>query len=253
MGAARPGIAFVSLFLTAGALLLMFFVILGGAKNHNPLNDIYFLQVNTRGIPNAQTVSRWTMYHICGVVNGNNVNCGKSHPAYPFDPPRNFGTQVDIPSSFIGTHKYYYMSRFMFAFFLIALFFGICSLFLGLLAMCSRLGGAISGFMCSVSLFFQTIAAALMTACYVLGRKHFRNAGHSASLGVRAFAFTWTAVACLFLSTILFCMTALVGRKSETTYTRRSKGSFFSRKRSTRSRGSFVDNESQRRVKDEYA
>lgn len=61
------------------------------------------------------------------------------------------------------THKYYYLTRFMFAFHLIALFFGVCALFTGLLALCSRIGSFLSSLPCSIALFFQTLTAALMT------------------------------------------------------------------------------------------
>lgn len=54
----------------------------------------------------------------------------------------------------------------MFAFVLIGLFFAVCTLFLGLLALCSRIGSFLSSGLCSVALFFQTLTAALMT--YVL-------------------------------------------------------------------------------------
>lgn len=54
----------------------------------------------------------------------------------------------------------------MFAFHLIALFFAVCALFLGLLALCSRIGSFLSSLTCSVALFFQALAASLMT--YVL-------------------------------------------------------------------------------------
>lgn len=61
------------------------------------------------------------------------------------------------------TNKFYYMTRFMFAFILIALFFAVCSLFLGLFALCSRIGSYLSSVLCAVALFFQTIVACLMT------------------------------------------------------------------------------------------
>jgi len=51
----------------------------------------------------------------------------------------------------------------MFAFYLVALFFAVVALFTGLLALFSRLGGYISGFNTALALFFQTLAAALMT------------------------------------------------------------------------------------------
>jgi hypothetical protein len=51
----------------------------------------------------------------------------------------------------------------MWAFYIIALLFSVLALFTGLLALCSRLGGYLSGLMTAVALFFQTLAAALMT------------------------------------------------------------------------------------------
>ena len=58
------------------------------------------------------------------------------------------------------------MSRIFFAFILIALFFTVCSLILGFLALCSRIGSYLSSVLCMIGLGFQTVAAALMT--YVL-------------------------------------------------------------------------------------
>ena len=65
--------------------------------------------------------------------------------------------------------------------------------------------------------------------------------------------FMWAAFACFFLSTVLFCIGGSIG-KTDSSYKSKNKksGGYFGRKRSTRSRGSFIDNESQRRVKDEY-
>ena len=51
----------------------------------------------------------------------------------------------------------------MFAFVLISAFFGACSLFLGLVALCSRIGSFLGSALCSVALFFQTLTTALMT------------------------------------------------------------------------------------------
>jgi hypothetical protein len=155
----------VSLIVLAGGILLQFLVILSGAVNSRPENQFYFLQASGLGsITGARNPSRWTFFAICGVDSaGHNANCGSVVPALPFDPPRNFGTTMNIPEQFIGTHKFYYMSRFMFAFYLIALFFAVCALFTGVLALCSRLGGYLSGLNAAIALFFQTLAAALMT------------------------------------------------------------------------------------------
>lgn len=86
-------------------------------------------------------------------------------------------------------------------------------------------------------------------------RNEFRNHGHTAKLGRWAFGFTWAAWAAMFLATI-FLFTG-VGQKShrnegpQTNGPRR--GGFLGRGGKRSNRGSFVDNESQRRVKDEYA
>ena len=77
-----------------------------------------------------------------------------------------------------------------------------------------------------------------------MGRNDFIANGMTASLGEMAFGFIWAAVACLFLATVLFCVAGV---------TSKSSGGGFGRKRSTRSRGSFIDTEGQGRVKDEYS
>ena len=50
-------------------------------------------------------------------------------------------TCIQINNLTHSTHRYYYMSRFMFAFYLIAFFFAHIALLTGLLALFSRLGG----------------------------------------------------------------------------------------------------------------
>ncbi|MCJ1263333.1 hypothetical protein MMC22_003203 [Lobaria immixta] len=255
--APRPLFALASLVLIAGAILLTFLTLLGGASDESPTNRFYFLQADTSGIAGAASLTRWTFWNACSVVNGRN-DCPKVHPAYPFDPPRNFdGPDDGIPPQFIGGHKYYYLTRFMFAFILIGLFFAVCSLFLGLLALCSRIGSFLSSALCSVALFFQAITASLMTAVFILGRRNFRSIGKSADLGKYNFGFMWAATACLLLATVLFCVGgATSGRKSTshttTTTPRRGSRFAFGRKKHARNRGSFIDSESQRRVKEEY-
>jgi hypothetical protein len=165
MGPTRPILAILSLILVAGGALLQFFTILTGGVNSAPLDRFYFLEASTNGIANARNPSRWTFFAICGAdpSSGHNANCGSPVPALPFDPPRNFGTQQGVPEQFNGTNQYFLLSRFMFAFYLIALFFGAIALLTGLLALVSRLGGYISSMTTFVALFFQTLAATLMT------------------------------------------------------------------------------------------
>ncbi|KAF2105085.1 cortical patch protein [Rhizodiscina lignyota] len=272
--AVQTHLSLVSWILVAGAIVLQFLVILSGGTNGSPEDQIYFLQTSTNGIPGAPNPARWTFFAICGVnSNGHNTNCRHVVPALPFDPPHHndFGTTTGVPHQFIGTNRYYYLSRFMFAFYLIALFFAVMALLTGFLAMCARLGAYVSALSTAVACFFQAITASLMTAWTIQGRDVFRSAGQSSKLGVKAYAFTWAAMACLFLSTILYCLAGASNRSTNDAYgystgTRGTRGGFFSRnRRSVRSarsqksgvsRGSFLDSERDRlggRVKDDYS
>lgn len=102
-----------------------------------------------------------------------------------------------------------------------------------------------------------------LRAEFVKARNAFHSAGMSASLGTYAFGWTWGAWAALLLATIfLFLGCGAGGRKERGDNVRSTNGTgsgygnvgFFGRQRSKKStRGSLIDNESQRRVKDEYA
>ncbi|KAH8692981.1 SUR7/PalI family-domain-containing protein [Talaromyces proteolyticus] len=233
MAAGRPILSFLALFFTAGAMLLMFLTLLGGVTNHTPLNNIYFLQVDSSSIPGAPTTSRWTFWNLCAVRNGRS-QCGSSHPCFPFD-PRTRAISAPI------TNHYWLMSRFMFPFIIISLFFATCSLFLGFVAICTRIGSYLSSLLTWLAWLFQVITTSLMTACFVQGRNHFNSASEPATLGSKAFGFMWAAVACLTISAVLYCMGGSRG-KSEDGYSGREtrrRGFFASRQSSTKSRGSF--------------
>jgi hypothetical protein len=148
----------------------MFFILLAGAVNGGPVNRWYFLEADTSNIPNAPALSRWTYWNVCGVQNGR-LDCGDAnyeqvHPAFPLDPSshRTFNTDVNVPENFVRHHGYYFlMTRFMFAFMLIALFFAVMALFTGVLALCTRIGAYLSGLLTLIALFFQLIQCSLMT------------------------------------------------------------------------------------------
>ncbi|KAL9088133.1 MAG: hypothetical protein Q9159_003251 [Coniocarpon cinnabarinum] len=160
-------IASVSLVLLAAAILFQFFVILSGAVGGDPEPHFWFLGADTGGIANAPPSSAWTFFSLCSLsaVSGSaqTFNCGSSHAAFPLNPPGNFNTTRNIPPQFLNTHYYYYLSRFAVAFFYIAIFFSVVSLFLGLLALCTRLGSYLTGFTVSLAFFFQGLSTALMT------------------------------------------------------------------------------------------
>ncbi|KAI9817685.1 MAG: hypothetical protein M1832_004579 [Thelocarpon impressellum] len=238
----RPLLALIALIFTAGACLLIFLVLLAGAVDGGPVDGIYFLRAATDNIPGAPGFSQWTFWNRCDGADGKNLNCGKVAAAYPFDPPRNFGTEDGIPEPFIGTNRYFLLSRFSFAFTIIALFFAVITLILGVGATCFRIGGGISGVIVSFALFWQLAAASVMTACFVLGRDAFRADGREASLGQQAFGFMWAAAACLFIA-MVHCFAILGTGRGDRTRTRSARVGLFGRKRSTRTRGSFIDHE----------
>jgi len=251
----RGGLGFVSWILLCGALVMMWFVILSGVTNTTPLNKTYFLQANTSSIAGARPISQWTYFFICGA---GNQDCGSAHPDIPFGAAWS-GNAAGVPAPLIGPHGghttstyYWYMWRFGWVFYLMGLFFGVLALFTGFLSW-TRLGSGLSSLMTMIATFWTTLAAILMTIEFVKARNVFNRNHMTAHLGRYAFGFTWGAVAALFLASILFFAGCFVGRNRNPDHVRSTRRSFFRRNRSTRSRGSFIDNESQRRVvKEEY-
>jgi len=241
-GGLRGAMGIVSLVLIAGALVLMFFVVLSGVKSTIPLNKTYFLTADTSKITGARPVSQWTYFYVCG---SGNTDCGKAVPALPLGYAW-VGGGAGAPTTLLGKHGhqttstyYYYMWRFGWSLYLVSLVFTVFAFLTSLLAPCARLASALAGFMLVICLFFFSIAAALMTVVFVKLRNVLNSSGHTASIGKYAFGFTWGAWAALFLAMVfLFLGCGASSRKED-------------KRRSTR--GSFVDNESQRRVKDEYA
>lgn len=120
------------------------------------------------------------------------------------------------------------------------------------LSFCSRLGAALSATMQFLSLLFVTTAACLATAVYVMGRNAFQDQGNDASLGVKMFAFAWTAVALLLLSFILLNCACLVNRDKTPRYSEKKKsgrGFFSVKKKNKDTDNNFIaDSESQQRV-----
>ncbi|CAN6650120.1 uncharacterized plasma membrane protein YNL194C [Trichomonascus vanleenenianus] len=228
----RPISASISLFLLAGSILLLFFIVLAGAKDSSPLNKFFWLQADTSAIPGAPPETRWTFYGYCEVKDGNNYNCSSNVAAFAFQPDRTFGTTTGVPSDFINNHStYYYLTRFSYAFFLIALFFSVVTLIFCCCAMFSRLGSAISASMNFIAWLFAITAAALATGAYTMARNKFNN---GANLGVKLTAFSWTVVACLIITQVLFCIGWCGGES------RRQNRDFFVEKKSPdRRRGFF--------------
>ncbi|GKT42829.1 protein SUR7 [Colletotrichum spaethianum] len=233
----------------SGSIVLLLFVILSAVRDSSPLNKTYFLEADTSGITGAREgLTRWTYFYYC---NDQNTECWGAWPAPAFGWA--WGRDAaNVPSGLAGSHgggttstQYFYLWRFGWVMYLIALFFMAMAWFASFLACCGRLGAAVAGLVSASALFFLTVAAALMTATFVKARNAFLSAGREAHIGTYAFGFTWGAWAALLIATVLFC----IGIRGDKGYT---GGSRFGRNRSVRSRRS-LDVNSGRRVKEDYA
>ncbi|RPB01443.1 SUR7-domain-containing protein [Choiromyces venosus 120613-1] len=223
--ARRIGFTVPSLFLLAGTIVLLFLLLLAGAYDRKPLNQIFFLQADTHDIPNAPNgICHWTLYNYCDSRNGKNYNCRPNDAAYPFLPQRNFRTETNIPRDFIhNPRRYFYLSRFLYAFYVIDLFLALLAFFAALLATCFRPVGYLAAAVAAFGLFCMSFSAAIMTACYVLGQKAFRHNRRFARVGVKAFAFTWTCVALFFLSALMLALGLISRRNQNRTHPSRTR------------------------------
>jgi hypothetical protein len=195
-----PFFVFISqLFFLAGTTLLLIFIVLSGSINHSPINRFYWIQADTSDIPNAPAESRWTYWGLTSVSDGKSVSDNLA-PAYPFSPIDNFGTTENVPQDFIDNRDvYYFLSRFAFAFFWIALAFVGISLILSIFSICSYSIVKLNGWMLTGGLLFTAGATSFETAICVMGKNAFHDAGKSAKLGVDLIAMSWTAVTCLII------------------------------------------------------
>ena len=268
----------LALLFLSGSLVLLWFVILSGVTHSTPLRQTYFLRASTAGIQGARPVSQWTYFQVCGL---DNADCGPARPGLPLGdawatdasgaPPQLIGSYGGGTTSY----SYWYMWRFGWVFFLIALFFESLVFLLGLIALCSRIGSAVTGLLAVVALVFFTVAVSLMTyvsfsfpflrprilgeqadsgcrATFVKMRNVFHSEGRDAQIGSYAFGFAWGAWAALLVATVLFFIAARKRRDAvdpvmaATPSTRRRRWALPWRRGGVRS----VDGH---RVKEEYA
>ena len=76
-------------------------------------------------------------------------------PAYPISPEDNFGTTADIPKDFVDNENtYYYLSRFAFAFCLIALAFSGLAFIIDILGFCFEIIDKVVIFLITIGLLF---------------------------------------------------------------------------------------------------
>lgn len=208
-------VAIVSFIFLLGAALLSFFTILSGARKTGVLKNFYWIEAVTEGFGSAPEVTRWTNYDWCGYTDGSyHIDCSKSMAAQSFSPKDNFGANPTMPSAFLNDRNtYYYLSRVGWAMLLIGLFFTICAIIPAIFSLFSNNFGFLGSVFLTIlpswiAFFFITLSACLYTACYTKARRVFRNDSRSASLGTKNFAFIWTSVFLLLVSSLWYTISA---------------------------------------------
>ncbi|CDR37733.1 CYFA0S01e16028g1_1 [Cyberlindnera fabianii] len=195
-----PLFAFIlQIVLLAGATLLLVFVLLSGGVSHFPFNKFYWIEADTSAISGAPDISRWTFWGLNEKTDNKN-KAVDLNPAYAFSPVDNFQTTSGVPQDFIDNRDvYFYLSRFAFAFFWIAMAFTGVSLILSIFTLCSYSIVKINGWLLSIALLFDAGAVAMETAISVMGKSAFSNDGHYAHIGPALLGVAWASVACLII------------------------------------------------------
>lgn len=189
---------FFNLFFLAGACLLLIFVVLSGSSRHFPLNKFYWVEADTSDIPNAPAdTSAWTFWGVC---DKNDYSKCLTGPAYPISPEDNFDTTKNVPQDFLNNQStYFYLSRFAFAFCLIALGFSGLSLIIGVMGLCFTIIDKVVMFLISVALFFMAAFASFQTAVTVLAKNAFSDEDRHSKVGAKSMGIMWAAFVCLVI------------------------------------------------------
>ncbi|CAI5760654.1 unnamed protein product [Candida verbasci] len=193
---------FINLFFLAGTILLLIFTVLSGSSNHFPLNRFYWLEADTSDIPNAPADrSAWTFWGVCDKDDYSNCLTG---PAYPISPEDNFNATSNVPLKFLNQQNtFYYLSRFSFAFCLIALAFTGISFIIGILSFCFLVIDKIVIFLISIGLLFLTAFCSCQTAVIVLAKQAFNDADRYAHVGAKSMGIMWASFVCLVICWLL--------------------------------------------------
>ena len=163
---------------------------------HYPVDRFYWVQANTTGIPNAPDETRWTFWGACTRSNGETLCSGDLAPAYPISPRDNFNTEVNVPHHFLSNRDaFYYLTRFSFAFFWIALAFVGVSFILYLLSWISSTVLQVIFILMIFGFIFNVVAVVLQTAATVMARNAFHDGDRSADIGAALMGIAWASVA----------------------------------------------------------
>ncbi|AET38667.1 Sur7p Ecym_3165 [Eremothecium cymbalariae DBVPG len=190
----------LTVLLLAGNTLLLLLIVLSGGIDNRPINRLYWLEANTTAIDGAPDVSRWTFWGLCSKTDNRNTNCSLS-PAYPLSPSENFKMSSGVPSDFTSNmDTYYYLSRFSFCFFWIALsFLGIGFLFY-VFTWCSYSFTKVVFTLVLIGCMFDMAAVACQTAVIVMARNAFNEGNMSPKIGAAMMGLAWASVACSIIT-----------------------------------------------------
>lgn len=207
--------ATIALLFVPGTALMLLFCVLSGGVDAFPFNTFYWVEVDTSSIKDiGYSVYRWTYWGIChpeSIDSSSQGTCTLLGPAVPISPMDNFGSSFlsSIPNDFIANQQtYYYLSRFSFAFVLIALIFtGISLINLIVSPIWSTFKDANVLYL-FLAMIFATAGASCGTAVSVLVKTKFHDAGMEAKLNASFFGMLWASVFCLLFMFFLSCCSA---------------------------------------------
>lgn len=195
MGLVRSIFRLGTLLFLAGNTLLLILIIISGATNSYPISSFYWVQGDTSGIPNAPDLTRWTFWGACSRQDDQTICRGNLSPGYPISPVDNFGTNINVPGPFISNRDaFYYLTRFSFCFFWIALAFIGTSFLLYIGSWCSYGFSQVVWLLTTVGCLFNVTAVVLQTAASVMARNAFNGADRATHLGSDLLGIAWASV-----------------------------------------------------------
>ncbi|CAI6607940.1 ALI_HP2_G0039180.mRNA.1.CDS.1 [Saccharomyces cerevisiae] len=208
----------VVLLFLAGNTLLLILMIISGATDHYPVNRFYWVRGNTTGIPNAGDETRWTFWGACLQDKDGSDTCTSNlAPAYPISPVDNFNTHINVPHQFISKRDaFYYLTRFSFCFFWIALAFVGVSFILYVLTWCSKMLSEMVLILMSFGFVFNTAAVVLQTAASAMAKNAFHDDHRSAQLGASMMGMAWASVFLCIVEFILLVFWSVRARLAST-------------------------------------
>ena len=191
----RLFIKLVTLLFFAGNVLLLILTIISGTTQHYPVNRFYWIEADTDGIPNASSLTRWTFWGACDNINDRTVCSDNLAAAYPISPVDNFHTETNVPHKFVSNRDaFYYLSRFSFCFYWIALAFIGVSFILYILSWCSEVILQVIFILMAFGCVFNVCAVILQTAATAMAKRAFKDGDRKATIGAALMGIGWASV-----------------------------------------------------------